>query len=343
MREVLHEPHAANLRAWGARTLRLHPQTGDDRLLGAAAQGVGAGEPAGRRCSPAPAPRPWPDPTRHRPSSGARPTASDLARGLRSRALEPDAARYVVGGDACLRRGRRDQSRHRRSGLGDPGRAARGNPRLGAGHPRPTVGRDPCPPAGQRGQAGLDRSCGTLRGALDVMPPRPGAGKVRRLLDRWTLVLTDSELEQRLLPIARAAGPPDPLTGVVLNGFKVDFYWPSLGLVVETDGLRCHRTPAEQARDRVRDQAHAAAGLTALRFTHAQVRYEPGHVERTLRAVATRRRGGPRGYSARCSPARSRRSRSSRSSSGVGSKREGSGRESRPSRPNSRSKSSVVR
>ena len=31
----------------------------------------------------------------------------------------------------------------------------------------------------------------------------------------------------------------------------------------------------QQARDRLRDQAHAAAGLTALRFTHAQVRYEP--------------------------------------------------------------------
>ena len=30
--------------------------------------------------------------------------------------------------------------------------------------------------------------------------------------------------------------------------------------------------PAQQARDRLRDQAHIAAGLTPLRFTHAQVR-----------------------------------------------------------------------
>ena len=62
--------------------------------------------------------------------------------------------------------------------------------------------------------------------------------------------------------------------------------WPELGLVVETDGLRYHRTPAQQARDRLRDQAHLAAGMTPLRFTHAQVAFEPKHVERTLRRVA---------------------------------------------------------
>jgi hypothetical protein len=89
---------------------------------------------------------------------------------------------------------------------------------------------------------------------------------------------------------ARRAGLPEPLTRYRLNGFRVDFYWPELGLVVETDGLRYHRTPAEQARDRLRDQAHAAAGLTALRFTHAQIRWEAAQVERTLTAVADRGR-----------------------------------------------------
>jgi very-short-patch-repair endonuclease len=74
-----------------------------------------------------------------------------------------------------------------------------------------------------------------------------------------------------------------------VNGLRVDFFWPGLGLVVETDGLRYHRTPAQQARDLVRDQTHKAAGLETLRFTHHQVAYERGHVERTLRAVARRR------------------------------------------------------
>ncbi len=96
------------------------------------------------------------------------------------------------------------------------------------------------------------------------------------------------DLERRFRPIARRAGLPPPWTQVNLNGFRVDFFWPELALVVETDGLRYHRTPAEQARDRVRDQALTAAGITVLRFTHAQVRYEPSHVERTLADVAVR-------------------------------------------------------
>lgn len=75
-----------------------------------------------------------------------------------------------------------------------------------------------------------------------------------------------------------------------MNGFEVDFWFPDLGLLVETDGLTYHRTPAEQARDRLRDQVHTAAGLLPLRFTHAQVRYEPEHVERVLSAVAARLR-----------------------------------------------------
>ena len=55
--------------------------------------------------------------------------------------------------------------------------------------------------------------------------------------------------------------------------------------MVETDGLRYHRTPAQQARDAVRDQIQTAAGLTSLRFTRAQVRYDAAHVERILTAV----------------------------------------------------------
>jgi very-short-patch-repair endonuclease/predicted transcriptional regulator of viral defense system len=127
-----------------------------------------------------------------------------------------------------------------------------------------------------------------LRSALDARAGQQGVGVLRQVLDRATFVLTDSELERRFLPIARRAGLPLPRTRCRVNGFRVDFYWPDLGLVVETDGLRYHRTPAQQARDRVRDQRHVAAGLTPLRFTHAQIRFEPRYVEATLRAVVRR-------------------------------------------------------
>jgi len=130
----------------------------------------------------------------------------------------------------------------------------------------------------------------SLRSKLDDYAGLPGVAVLRRVLDRRTFALTDSELERRFLPIAEWAGLPLPLTGQHVNGFKVDFYWPDLGLVVETDGLRYHRTAAQQTRDRQRDQAHTAAGLTPLRFTHAQVRYEARYVRTTLATVARRLR-----------------------------------------------------
>jgi very-short-patch-repair endonuclease len=132
----------------------------------------------------------------------------------------------------------------------------------------------------------------SLRSALEHLARRPGVAALRELLDRRTFRLTDSELERLLLPIARRVGLGVPETGARVNGFDVDFYWPDLDLVVETDGLRYHRTPAQQARDRLRDQAHLAAGTTPLRFTHGQVRFEPEHVERTLDLVVRRLRGG---------------------------------------------------
>jgi very-short-patch-repair endonuclease len=127
-----------------------------------------------------------------------------------------------------------------------------------------------------------------LRAGLEGREGQRGVAALRGLLDRHTLTLTDSELERRFLPIARRAGLPPPLTQHRVNGFRVDFYWPELGLVVETDGLRYHRTPAQQSKDRRRDQAHAAAGLMALRFTHEQIVGEPEGVEAVLVAVVTR-------------------------------------------------------
>lgn len=128
----------------------------------------------------------------------------------------------------------------------------------------------------------------SLRTALGRRRGERGVAPLRRVLDRRTFRLTDSELERRFLRVVAQAGLPPPRTGEHVNGFRVDFLWPTLGLVVETDGLRYHRTPAQQARDRLRDQAHSAAGLIPLRFTHAQVRYEPEQVQATLTAVARR-------------------------------------------------------
>jgi very-short-patch-repair endonuclease len=133
-----------------------------------------------------------------------------------------------------------------------------------------------------------------LLAALNAYPGQRGVNPLRILLTKRVFRLTDSELERRFLSLVEAAGLALPVTGYRLNGFKVDFFWSDLGLVVETDGLRYHRTPAQQGRDRLRDQAHTAAGFTQLRFTHAQVRFEPDHVLATLVATARRLGADPR-------------------------------------------------
>ncbi|MFL5839494.1 MAG: DUF559 domain-containing protein [Thermoleophilaceae bacterium] len=122
------------------------------------------------------------------------------------------------------------------------------------------------------------------RAALEQLPRRPGIAKLRRLLTQHTP--TDSDLERRFLRLVKKAGLPKPETQAWVNGYRVDFYWPELRLVVETDGLTYHRTPTQQIRDRERDQAHARAGLTNLRFANAQVRRDETAVIATLRAVA---------------------------------------------------------
>lgn len=121
-----------------------------------------------------------------------------------------------------------------------------------------------------------------LRRSLDDYPGQPGVRSLRRILDEHTFRLSDDELERLFRPIAAAAGLPVPLTKQMVNGFEVDFFWPDLGLVVETDGWRYHRTPSAQTRDALRFQTHTAAGLTPLRFSHHQVKYEPRHVREVL-------------------------------------------------------------
>lgn len=132
-----------------------------------------------------------------------------------------------------------------------------------------------------------------LRRALDGYSGQRGVRPLRRILDEHTFRLSDDELERLFRPLAAAAGLPVPLTKHLLDKFEVDFFWPDLNLVVETDGWRYHRTPSAQTRDALRFQTHTAAGRTPLRFSHWQVKHEPDHVRRILTATAANLRARP--------------------------------------------------
>jgi very-short-patch-repair endonuclease len=158
---------------------------------------------------------------------------------------------------------------------------------LAARHEQPLVERA----VNEADRLGLVRT-DDLRMALDDHAGERGVARLRTILDRRTFRYTRSELERAFLPLARQAGLPMPRTSVYVNGHEVDFQFPDLHLVVETDGLTYHRTTAQQAKDAIRDQTHTAAGLVPLRFTRAQVKYEPAWVQGVLEAVASGLRTG---------------------------------------------------
>jgi hypothetical protein len=206
------------------------------------------------------------------------------------------AALWEIGNEA----GRIEISVRRRCELRRPGIRFRGRPSLG---PDAIVRHDgiPVTPPAQTlvdlatelDAVALERAVNDadkrdlidpelLREEVDRHRGEPGIRPLRRLLDRLFFRLSDSDLEIYFRRIVGAAGLPTPLTKQRVNGFEVDFFWPDLGLVVETDGLRYHRTPSAQLRDARRDRAHVMTGMTPLRFTHFEVRYEPGRVRAAL-------------------------------------------------------------
>jgi len=124
-----------------------------------------------------------------------------------------------------------------------------------------------------------------LRRALGDHQGEPGAKKLATLLDRHTFRLSDSDLEVFFRPLALAADLPLPLTKHRVLGYAADFFLPDHDLIVETDGLRYHRTPSQQAHMAKRDQTHTAAGLRVLRFTHWQIAHAADEVTAVLRRV----------------------------------------------------------
>src|SRR5262249_27610156 len=82
-----------------------------------------------------------------------------------------------------------------------------------------------------------------------------------------------------------------PETKAWVNGYEVDFYWPELGIIVEADGLRYHRTASQQKRGLERDQAHLATGMWPLRFSHWQIKYDAARVRKLLRSTVARASG----------------------------------------------------
>lgn len=117
---------------------------------------------------------------------------------------------------------------------------------------------------------------------------------------------TRSELEDRLLELLARHGLPRPQTNVRLHGpprpqpnarpagltttIEVDFLFPALDLVIETDGERYHGTRLARAADARRQAELEAAGYRVLRLTWADVAQDEERTVARLRSVLPQQR-----------------------------------------------------
>jgi hypothetical protein len=99
---------------------------------------------------------------------------------------------------------------------------------------------------------------------------------------------TRSVLEERFFELCEIGGLPLPQVNAPLGRFMVDFFWPDVRLVVETDGVRVHNTRVKFEEDRARDAELTAAGFRVVRFTWQQITEDPAAVIAVLRRLLGR-------------------------------------------------------
>jgi hypothetical protein len=133
----------------------------------------------------------------------------------------------------------------------------------------------------ERALVDADRS-GRLRwGELEQLVEDANGRRGRKLLRHLIHEVSPLAVESRsptevdFLALCRKAELPPPHVNVFVEGLLVDFYWPSSGLVVETDGWGFHRDRPAFERDHEATLKLTAAGYTVLRATHRMLERDP--------------------------------------------------------------------
>jgi very-short-patch-repair endonuclease len=106
---------------------------------------------------------------------------------------------------------------------------------------------------------------------------RRGVRNLKRVMQRADPRLADaaSPSEVDFLILCREAGLKPPQVNVLVEGKKVDFYWPQERLIVEADSYGYHGDPPAFERDHHSTVSLELAGYRVLRTTYVMLRDNP--------------------------------------------------------------------
>jgi very-short-patch-repair endonuclease len=123
-----------------------------------------------------------------------------------------------------------------------------------------------------------------LRAVLARYPRRSGSALLQELAVPSThSTITDSKGAELLHRHLRRSGLPEARGDHRIDRWRLDFYWPEAGLVVEVDGGDFHSSRPRIERDHRKDAELRNRGIEVLRFTGRQIVRE---IEFVLVAIA---------------------------------------------------------
>jgi hypothetical protein len=100
---------------------------------------------------------------------------------------------------------------------------------------------------------------------------RTGVGVMRSILDGYNVTnrFTPSELEIRARRLFERIGLPEPTCEVVWGNegeWRLDFFWPQLGICIEVDGWSVHASETARRRDHRKQNRVVTDGNWILRY-----------------------------------------------------------------------------
>jgi very-short-patch-repair endonuclease len=128
-----------------------------------------------------------------------------------------------------------------------------------------------------------------LDAAIGRVAGRRGRHRLRRVLAAYRPEdpELESEAERRFRALCQRQGLPDPQPQLI-EGYRVDFYWPRARVAVEVDGAAFHHTRRAFHADRARDRALAGLGIQVLRVTWPDLDRGKKLADELQRALAAR-------------------------------------------------------